>query len=498
MIFNVVYALGELAIMYPISGGFYTYSVRFIDPAWGFAMGWNYVFQWAIVLPLELTVAGLTVNYWGADVNVGVWITVFFFVIVFINIFGVLGYAEEEFWVSLLKLSTVIIFMIMGLIFACGGGPSSGQYGEYWGARTWYNPGAFAAGFPGLCSVFVTAAFSFSGTELVGLAAAESATPQRSLPSAVKQVFWRITLFYILGLFFVGLLVPYDDERLLGSGGYLDVSTSPFVITAVNAGIPAFGDFVNAVILASVVSIGLSGVYGGSRTLTALAEQGYAPKVFTYIDRAGRPLWSTIFILAWAPLAYITLGSTGVIVFNWLQSLSGLAALFTWGSICLAHIRFRAAWKYHGHTVDELPFRSLFGVYGSWVGLILVVLVLIAQVSPSPHTSTLNTSLTRRSFTSPSSLSMQKLSSPPTLPSSSSLLFTSLGGFGSAKAGTRLPTLTSILEGGRLTGTTLRRLGVDTTLGQGGGRYSVTSSRLRGGVQGMQDAVMVKMIRRCS
>ena len=132
MIFNVVYALGELAIMYPISGGFYTYSTRFIDPSWGFAMGWNYVFQWAIVLPLELTVAGLTVNYWGVDVNVAVWITVFMIAILIISIFGVLGYAEEEFWVAGLKLVTIVIFLIMGIIFVCGGGSSSGKYSEYW------------------------------------------------------------------------------------------------------------------------------------------------------------------------------------------------------------------------------------------------------------------------------------------------------------------------------------------------------------------------------
>jgi yeast amino acid transporter len=84
--------------------------------------------------------------------------------------------------------------MIMALIFVLGGGPSNGNFSEYWGARTWYNPGALAQGFYGVCAVFVTAAFSFSGTELVGLAAAESETPQRSLPSAIKQVFWRITL----------------------------------------------------------------------------------------------------------------------------------------------------------------------------------------------------------------------------------------------------------------------------------------------------------------
>ncbi|TKX21837.1 amino-acid permease inda1 [Elsinoe australis] len=380
MIFNVVYALGELAMMYPISGGFYTYSSRFIDPSWGFAMGWNYCFQWAIILPLELVVAGLTVNYWGANVNIAVWITVFLIAVILINVFGVLGYAEEEFWVSIIKLSTIIIFMIMALIFTLGGGPSNGQYSEYWGARLWYDPGAFSDGFVGVCSVFVNAAFAFSGSELVGLAAAETENPQKSLPSAIKQVFWRITLFYILGLFFVGLLVRWDDPRLLGNpDAFLDVSASPFVIAANNAGIPRFGDFVNAVILLSVISIGLSGVYGASRTLTALAEQGYAPKVFTYVDKAGRPLWSTIVILACGCIAYITLASTGVVVFNWLVSLSGLAALFTWGSICLAHIRFRAAWKAQGHTLDELPFRALFGTGGSWFGLGLIVIVLIAQ-----------------------------------------------------------------------------------------------------------------------
>ena len=134
-------------------------------------------------------------------------------------------------------------------------------------------------------------------------------------------------------------------------------------------------------ILCSVFSIGLSGVYGGSRTLTALAEQGYAPKVFTYIDRAGRPLWSTIAIIAFAPLAYVTLASSGVVVFDWLLALSGLAALFTWGSICVSHIRFRAAWKHHGHSVDELHFKAIFGVWGSWLGLTIIILVLIAQVS---------------------------------------------------------------------------------------------------------------------
>jgi yeast amino acid transporter len=186
--------------------------------------------------------------------------------------------------------------------------------------------------------------------------------------------------FYILSLLFVGLLVRSDDPRLLGSGAaYENAAASPFVIASVDAGLVGFDSFMNVVILISVISIGNSGVYGGSRTLTALAEQGYAPRIFTYIDRAGRPLFSTIAVIAFGCLAYINLAAAGPVIFEWLLALSGLAALFTWGSICVAHIRFRSAWAYNGHTKAELPFQAIFGVIGSWIGAILVALVLIAQ-----------------------------------------------------------------------------------------------------------------------
>ncbi|KAK0741812.1 amino acid permease/ SLC12A domain-containing protein [Apiosordaria backusii] len=381
MMFNTVYALGELAVMFPVSGGFYTYSTRFIDPSWGFAMGWNYVMQWAIVLPLELTVCGITIEYWTKSVNVAVWITIFMVAIIVVNIFGTLGYAEEEFWSSVLKLGATVVFMIIAVVLVCGGGPEGSAYDEYSGGKLWQDPGAFANGFRGFCSVFVTAAFSFSGTELVGLAAAEARNPVKSLPGAIKQVFWRITLFYILGLTFIGLLIRHDDDRLLGGDNpYINVDASPFVLVGLDANLKGYDSFMNVIILVSVLSIGVSSVYGGSRTLTALAQQGYAPKIFSYIDRSGRPLLSVIFVCAFGPLAYVNLSTSGVVVFDWLLALSGLAALFTWGSICLAHIRFRKAWALQGHTLDEIPFKAAGGVYGSYLGLILVILVLIAQL----------------------------------------------------------------------------------------------------------------------
>ncbi|EXM18653.1 hypothetical protein FOTG_13348 [Fusarium oxysporum f. sp. vasinfectum 25433] len=378
MIFNVVYALGELAVMYPVSGGFYTYANRFVDPSWGFAMGWNYVMQWAFVLPLELTVCGTVIQYWAPHTSVAIWVSVFLAVIILVNIFGTLGYAEEEFWAALLKLSATVIFMIVAVILVCGGGPSDGQYSTYQGAKLWYDPGAFQHGFRGFCGVFVTAAFSFSGTELVGLAAAEAKNPAKALPGAIKQVFWRITLFYVVGLLLVGFLVNSQDPRLLNASNN-EPSASPFVIAAANAHLKGYDSFMNVIILVSVLSIGVSCVYGGSRTLVALAQQGYAPRFFSFIDKSGRPLPAVVSIIAIGALGYISVSGDGNTVFVWLQALSGLAALFTWGSICLCHIRFRQAWKYHGHTLDEIPFKHVFGVWGSWLGLVLIVIVLIAQ-----------------------------------------------------------------------------------------------------------------------
>lgn len=137
----------------------------------------------------------------------------------------------------------------------------------------------------------------------------------------------------------------------------------------------------NFIILISVISIGNSGVYGGSRTLTALAEQGYAPKCFKYIDKSGRPLYSTIAVILCGLLAFINLSASGAIIFDWLLALSGLAALFNWGSVCVAHIRFRAAWKAQGRTLEEIPFKAIGGVYGSYLGLAMIIMVLVAQVS---------------------------------------------------------------------------------------------------------------------
>ncbi|KAF1986668.1 AAT family amino acid transporter [Aulographum hederae CBS 113979] len=379
MLYCVVHALGELAVIFPVAGSFASYSSRFLDPAWGFAMGWNYALGWLVTLPLEIIAASITVSYWpGAqDVNGAAWVTIFLFVIIAINMFGVKGYGEAEFVFSIIKVVAVIGFIILGICIDCGASPS----GEYIGARYWNDPGPFNNGFKGLCSVFVTAAFSFAGTELVGLAAAETENPRKTLPSAVKQVFWRITLFYMVSLTIVGVLVPYNNNDLLNGSGSSDANASPFVIAIRNAGISGLPSVFNVVIMIAVLSVGNSAVYGSSRTLAAMATQGQAPKFLGYIDRSGRPLWAIVVASSLGFLCYlVAAGSdTREQAFTWMLAISGLSSIFTWASICLCHIRFRHAWKASGRTLDELAFRSQPGYWGSWCGFIFNVLVLIAQ-----------------------------------------------------------------------------------------------------------------------
>ncbi|KAF2154125.1 AAT family amino acid transporter [Myriangium duriaei CBS 260.36] len=378
MLLFTVQALGELAVLYPVNGAFFTYVCRFINESWGFAIGWDYAISWLTILPFEITAACITINFWpgGAAVNPAVWVTVFLVVLIGIQVFGVRGYGEVEFFLAIIKICACLGFIILAIVIDCGGVPTDSR--GYIGASYWHHPGAFRHGFKGFCSVFVTASFAFGGTELTGLCAAEAADPRKSIPLATKQVFWRISFFYILNLFLLGLIVPADNENLPNASG-ANTKASPFVIAIKLAGIKGLPSVFNACITMAVISVANSCAYGSTRTIQALATRGMAPRFFSKIDKQGRPIWCVALQVVFGFLAYINSSHHSGDVFNWLLALSGLSYFFVWGSICLAHIRFRAAWKYNGRSLDLIPYKAPFGVVGSAIGLGLNIMCLIAQ-----------------------------------------------------------------------------------------------------------------------
>ncbi|OCK73700.1 hypothetical protein K432DRAFT_339938 [Lepidopterella palustris CBS 459.81] len=389
MIYLVMQALAELAVMYPVNGAFTMYICRFVDPSWGFACGWQYAISWLTVLPFEISAACNIIHYWpGSEgINNSAWIVPLLVALVAIQFFGVKGYGEASFYrnyskdrvefvLSIIKITACIGFMILAIIIDCGGVPTDPR--GYIGAKYWHSPEtAFLNGFHGFCTVFVTASFAYTGTELTGLAAAETANPRKEIPRASKQVVWRLAIFYIVNLFLIGLIVPADSALYKGEGS--ESRHSPFVIAIQLAGIKVLPSIFNAVILISVMSVANSCTFGSTRTMQALAANGMGPKLFAYVDKKGRPVTVVVLQLLFGCLAFINLAPNGGDIFNWLLSLSGLSILFIYGSIALAHIRFRRAWAANGHSVDELPFKAAFGVWGSWVCLIINVLCLIAQ-----------------------------------------------------------------------------------------------------------------------
>ncbi|KAL7940772.1 amino acid permease domain-containing protein [Trichoderma barbatum] len=373
--FCTMQSMGELVTTFPVAGSFSAFSSRFLDPSWGFAMGWNYVLQWLVTLPLEIISGALTIQYWNASLDPAIFVTIFLLAIIIINLLGIRGYGEAEFIFSTIKVTAIVGFILLGIVINIGGPPTDG----YIGGRFWANPGPTNNGFKGFCSVLSTASFSFGGTEMVGLAAAETANPRKSLPSAIKQVFWRIAIFYIVSLLLVTLLVPFNEPRLLGGQSDADATASPFVIAVESAGSTILPSVMNAVIMIAVLSVGNSAVFGSSRTLASLAEQSHAPSIFSYVDRKGRPLAAIILAFILGLLAYLVNVKIHSDIFDWLMAICGLSSLFTWGSICLCHIRFRRAWAASGHTLNQLPFVSQAGILGSILGLVGNILVVASQ-----------------------------------------------------------------------------------------------------------------------
>ncbi|KAK0661261.1 amino acid permease/ SLC12A domain-containing protein [Cercophora samala] len=374
-------ALAELSVVYPSNGAFFEHCLRFLDPTWqsclrGFAIGWGYALTWLIILPFELIAASITIQYWNETISMGVWVTMFLVVLATIQIFGVRGYGEVECILSVIKIAACCGFIILGIVINTGAVGNQG----YLGTKYWSDPGAFRNGFEGFAGVFVIASFSFGGTELAGLAAAESERPEKSVPKACKQVFWRIAFFYTLNLFIMGLIMRSDDPRLLGSSG-ANSKASPFVLAIQDAGIQVLPHIMNGVITIAVISVANSSTFGFTRTVQAMAQVGMAPKYLAKIDSHGRPMRCTIVLLLFALLAYIGLApdKAGMKLFDWLLAVTGVTYFFIWGSICLAHIRFRRAMKVQGLSLDLIPYKPSGGVWGSWVALIFNGLCLVAS-----------------------------------------------------------------------------------------------------------------------
>ena len=381
MVYFLMTSLGEMATYSPTSGSFADYASKYVDPALGFALGWNYWFNWAITLAVDIVAVGLVSQFWFPNVPSWIFSALALLLVFLINLFSVGVFGEAEYWLSMVKVVTIVAFLIVGVMTIFGiihsdvnviKNLSAGNHG-------------FVGGWQAVLSVFVVAGFSFQGTELIGITAGEAKDPSKAVPKAIHQVFWRILLFYICSIFVISALVYYKNPDLL-SASTQNISVSPFTIVFENAGIAFAASLMNAVILTSIISAANSGSYASTRMLYALAHKGEAPKIFAKLSTRGVPVAALVLTSMVGMFAFLSNLKGGSVAYTWLVNASGLTGFIAWVGIAVSHFRFRRAYVAQGRDLNQLKYRAKWFPFGPIFAFVVSIGVIIGQ-DPQSFTS---------------------------------------------------------------------------------------------------------------
>ncbi|WP_251862048.1 amino acid permease [Clostridium sp. Marseille-Q2269] len=366
MVYFLMTSLGEMATFMPVSGSFETYASKFVDPAFGFALGWNYWYNWAITVAAEMVAGSLIMKFWFPNVPAIIWSVLFLILIVGLNLLSAKAYGESEYWFAGIKVFTVIVFLLIGIATIMGilGGHTVGL------KNFTIKDAPFVGGAKSIFMIFLIAGFSFQGTELVGIAAGESENPDKTIPKAINTIFWRIIVFYLGTIFVVSAIIPYTDAG---------VNTSPFTLVFERAGIAAAASLMNAVILTSVISCGNSGMYASSRMLYAMAKEGKAPKWLGKLNPRGVPVNALALTTLVASACFLTGIYAETTVYVWLVAASGLAGFIAWAGIALCHYRFRKAYVFQGYDLKKLVYKAKLFPLGPIIALVLCIIVILGQ-----------------------------------------------------------------------------------------------------------------------
>ncbi|HKD46081.1 MAG TPA: amino acid permease, partial [Rhizomicrobium sp.] len=332
VIFFIMRALGELLTYRPVSGAFAAYAHEFIGPFAGYVTGWSYWLMWVSDGMAEVTAIGIYSHFWFPETPQ--WIPAVIALAIFygVNLFSVRVFGELEFWFASLKVLTIVTLIIVGLtviVFHIGHLGATAGFDNLW------NHGGFLPfGLFGVLLTLQTVMFSYGGVEMVGVAAGEAETPEKTLPRATNAVMTRILIFYLGALTVIMSLVPWNTLR---------TSDSPFVIVFQRLGFHGAADVVNLVVISAAASALNSGLYTSGRMLFSLASEGQAWPGFARLTPRHVPAIavhvSAFVVLAGVLLNYVVPAR----VFVWVTSISLMATLWTWWVIVVSHYNYRRA-----------------------------------------------------------------------------------------------------------------------------------------------------------
>lgn len=380
ILYIVMRALGEMLYVSPGTGSFADYATEYISPLAGYLAEWANVFQYIVVGISEVVAATEYLKFWWPKVSVfwsGIIIIVF---LLLANLASAKAYGALEFWFAMIKVVTIILMIILGLLVILVG---VGNHGHPVGFNNlWSHGGFFTGGVKGFFFSMAIIAGSYEGIELIGISAGEVANPQEAIVKSVKSVLWRILIFYVGAIFVIVTIYPWDQLSNIGS---------PFVETFTKVGITAAASIINFVVLTAALSGANSGIYSSSRMLFKLSHEGEAPKTFGKLSKHIVPDRAIIGITAGILIGFIlnlivstmnkSMGELFVIVY----SSSVLPGMVAWFVILIAELKFR---KNNLHLMKKHPFKLPLYPYSNYFAFVmLLVIVVFMFVNPETRIS---------------------------------------------------------------------------------------------------------------
>ncbi len=380
ILYIVMRALGEMLYVNPSTGSFADYATEYISPLAGYLAEWAAVFQYIVVGISEVVAATEYLRFWWPNVNAfwsGIIIILF---LLLANLVSAKAYGALEFWFAMIKVVTIILMIILGMLVIVLG---VGNHGVPIGfSNLWSHGGFFPNGAKGFFFSMAIIVGSYEGIELIGISAGEVANPQQAIVKSVKSVLWRILIFYVGAIFVIVTIYPWDQLSNIGS---------PFVETFTKVGITAAAGIINFVVLTAALSGANSGIYSSSRMLFKLAHDGEAPKTFGHISKRIVPnraiIGITSGILIGIVLNYVvsTLNKSMGELFVIVYSSSVLPGMVAWFVILIAELKFR---RHNPELMKKHPFKLPFYPYSNYFAFtMLIVIVIFMFINPETRVS---------------------------------------------------------------------------------------------------------------
>jgi GABA permease len=360
----VMRMLGEMAVAWPVVGGFYEYSRISLGELAGFLTGWMYWYFWIIVVALEAVAGAKILGVWWPGVQPWQFTLGLTALFTLVNLMSVRSYGEAEFWFASIKVVAITVFLIAGAVFVLGLWP--GATGGF--AHLTLHGGFMPNGIIPVLTGAVAATGFYFGTEIVAVAAAESAEPEKAVAESMQSVIWRVLIFYVGSIFLVVCIVPWNDANLM---------TRPYVSVLQTLKIPGAASAMSLIILTAVLSALNSGLFASSRMLMALAAKGDAPKIFARIDGRGVPVAALFAGTAFAYAAVVMSYVSPDRVFPFLVNSYGTVAIFVYVLIAVSQLKLRK--RLEKEMPERLRMRMWFFPHLTRFAILLMLLIVAAM-----------------------------------------------------------------------------------------------------------------------